>query len=176
MGGRESGKERKMTISIVKVKTESGFVLIRIRSDEIFSDWNCDKMEYIVEAFDRDDQSYPIEKSVYLDKYKATEVFRRYCEKYRLKRNPDDKNGRTIRYLRELGYKAESAIADTEIGIRDSIRVFFVTKHGDKSYKCFKPNDISLENPKEIAKAISDYLVSSYSADIKKGREYYGLK
>lgn len=116
----------------------------------------------------------PYERIIKETEEEAVNVFKCLCEKYRPKRDGNNKDGQVIKYLRELGFKAKPTI-DSYSGIRRGIAVIFITKMGTERVKTFSPNEM-IEKPEIIAEMIKDYLVTDHYADVEKGRERYGLK
>lgn len=148
-----------------------GKILVKLGTyyDDFYENGVCFRVEV-----DVNDAEFPIEVIEKEFENEAIEVFKDLCEKYRPKRDGNNKDGQVVKYLRELGFKAKPTI-DSYSGIRRGIAVFYITKIGTERVKTFSPNEL-IGEPEMIAKWIKDHLVTHYYADIEKGREHYGLK
>ena len=148
-----------------------GKILVKLGTyyDDFYENGVCFRVEV-----DVNDAEFPIEVIEKEFEDEAIEVFKDLCEKYRPKRDGNNKDGQVVKYLRELGFKAKPTI-DSYSGIRKGIIVYFVNVCGKEQIDDYKPNNL-LGTPERIAEAISDHLVKCRHADIEKGREHYGLK
>ena len=99
----------------------------------------------------------PLEVIKYETDGEARRGYREICEKYRMKRNPDNKDGRVIQIMRKRGVDARVRV-NSDSGMREGVTVRFRSS----AYKSLQEKDYLTNDfngtPEEIAQKLIDHL------------------
>lgn len=103
----------------------------------------------------------PLEVIKYETEEEALRGYREICEKYRMKRNPDNKDGRVVQIMRKRGIDARVRI-DGDSRLREGITVYYRSSmYNSIQSKSFLASDIK-GTPEDVAQSLIEHLCIVY--------------